>query len=428
LKTAIVVGTGAGGATVAKELQGTFDVTLLEAGKTFKPFSMNVSSILKLKRTGLMFDERESGLLFPAMNVHRTNDRMVLVRGIGLGGTTTIAAGGGVRMDTLLKKLGFDLSAEYDELEKEIPISTDHQKRWRPTTRRLFAICREMGLDPRPTPKMGDNRKCINCGRCVLGCAQGAKWDSRQFLDVALKRGARLLTKCKVQRIATEGKRAVGVVVRKGMRSEFFPADLVVLAAGGFGTPLILQNSGIPCERSLFVDPVLCVATEWKGCLQNKEVSMPFVVQKDGYILSPYFDYLSLFFRRDWKSAPEDTLGIMIKIADTSSGNVSEDGVEKNLSGRDKGRLEEGVQQCSEIFRQLGVHASNVVLGTLNAGHPGGMLPLIDKEKVTFHPSRLPDNVFVADSTVLPASLGNPLMFTIMAMAKRVSRVCTEML
>lgn len=154
---------------------------------------------------------------------------------------------------------------------------------------------------------------------------------------------------------------------------------------------------------------------------------MPFLVQKDGYILSPYFDYLSLFFRRDWKSAPEDTLGIMIKIADTSTGNASEDGVEKSLSKRDTARLEEGVHKCSEIFGQLGVRASDVVLGTLNAGHPGGMLPLIDNEKVTFHPSRLPENLFIADSTLLPASLGNPLMFTVMAMAKRVSKVCTQM-
>jgi len=33
MKKAIVVGSGAGGATAAKELQGAFDVTLLEAGK-----------------------------------------------------------------------------------------------------------------------------------------------------------------------------------------------------------------------------------------------------------------------------------------------------------------------------------------------------------------------------------------------------------
>jgi choline dehydrogenase-like flavoprotein len=424
MKLAIVVGTGAGGATVAKELQGKFDVTILEAGGQFKPFSMNMSTVLKFKKYGMMFDAREIGLMFPAMNVRKTQDRMVLVRGIGLGGTTTLATGNGVRLDGVLKELGIDLHTEYDELDSEVPVSSDHQKRWRPATRRLFDICREMQLNPQPLPKMGDNKKCINCGRCVLGCEQRAKWDSRRFLDLALSRGARLVTNCRVKRLAMEGDKAVGVVATKGFRSELYRADLIVIAAGGFGTPVILQNSGIACEQSLFVDPVLCVATEWKGSSQNREIAMPFVVQRDGFILAPYFDYLSYFFRGDWKCAPEDTLGIMIKIADSNVGNISGRVVEKSLSNEDNFRLQEGVKLCIEIFRKLGANTSKVFLGTLNAGHPGGMLPLKDQETITFHPSRLPENVYVADASLIPASLGNPPMYTIMAMAKRVSKMC----
>lgn len=43
MKKVIVVGSGAGGATVARELQGKFSVTILEAGKEFHPFSLNRS-------------------------------------------------------------------------------------------------------------------------------------------------------------------------------------------------------------------------------------------------------------------------------------------------------------------------------------------------------------------------------------------------
>ena len=422
-----MVGTGAGGATVAKELQGKFDVTVLEAGGSFRPFSMSVSSVLRFKKSGLMFDEREIGLLFPTMRIRKTRDQMVLVKGIGLGGTTTIATGNGLRLDGILRKYGIDLAAEYDELETELPISTDHQRRWKPVTRRLFDICREMNLDPQPSPKMGDNRKCINCGRCVLGCEQGAKWDSRQFLGLALHKGAKLVTRCKVVRVVLKGGRAVGVIARRALRTQFYPADLIVIAAGGFGTPIILANSGIECKRSLFVDPVLCVATTWKDSRQDKEISMPFIVQKQGYILAPYFDYLSCFFRKDWKSAPQDTLGMMVKIADTNGGSISDRFVEKTLSKEDMRRLEEGVKICFDIFGRLGANASDIFLGTLNAGHPGGMLPLSDQATSTFHSSRLPDNVFVADSTLIPVSLGNPPMFTIMAIAKRVSKVCAEM-
>ena len=99
MKRAIVVGSGAGGATVAKELQGAFEITILEAGKEFRPFSMNLKTAEKFKKTGLLFDEREIELLFPAMKIKKTEDRMVLVRGIGTGGTTTLATGNALRMD-----------------------------------------------------------------------------------------------------------------------------------------------------------------------------------------------------------------------------------------------------------------------------------------------------------------------------------------
>jgi ferredoxin len=370
-----------------------------------------------------MLDEREIGLLFPAMRVRKTAEGMVLVNGSGLGGTTTIAAGNGVRND-VLRSVGIDLDAEFDELEREIPISTAHRSRWRETTRRLFAICGEMGLAPRPLPKMGDPRRCTRCGRCVLGCAYGAKWDSRQFLRAALNKGATLVTRRRVTRVVTRGGVAVGVEARRGWRSEFYPADLVVLAAGGFGTPVILERSGIGCDRSLFVDPVLTVMAPWPGSLQNKEISMPFVVQRDGYIVSPYFDYLSYFFRRDWRSAPEDTLGLMVKIADSTEGGIAGRRVDKKLTDRDARLLSDGVGLCREIFRRLGVRGEDVILGTLNAGHPGGALPLTKQDAGTLHPSRLPRNVYVADASLFPASLGNPPILTIMALAKRVSSHC----
>ena len=420
-----MVGTGAGGATAAKELQGKFEVTVLEAGREFHPFSTDLTWIEKFKKTGLMFDEREIQILFPAMKIRKADDRMVLVNGIGLGGTTTLATGNAVRADHRLKEYGINLDEEFDELRREVPISTDHQKRWRRTTRKLYDLCREMGYGPEPLPKMGDNRKCTNCGHCVLGCPHDAKWDSRVFLRDAIEKGAVLKTDCMVKEVVIEDHSAIGVRVRRGMRSEFFPADLVILAAGGFGTPMILENSGIECERRLFVDPVLCVATEWKGALQNKEISMPFVMQRDGYILAPYFDYLSFFFNKDWKYPSGDTLSIMIKIADSDNGGINGRSVEKKLSDEDRGKLVEGVKDCTDILERLGANKQNLFLGTLNAGHPGGMMPLTREEAITFHHKRLPPNLYVADASLFPSSLGNPPILTIMAMAKRIGKLCS---
>ncbi len=317
--TAIVVGTGAGGATVARELQGDFDVTVLEAGGSFQPFEGKIRSLERVRATGLLLDERETSLLFPPMRIRKTVDQ-VLVSGRGLGGTTTIATGNALRMDAGLRAIGIDLGPEFAALEREIPISTAHRGGWREVTRRLFAICEEMGLDPFATPKMGDFARCGHCGRCVFGCPRGVKWDSREFLDDALERGATLETECRVERVEITDGRATGILARQGWRRRRYAADLVVLAAGGLGTPVILERSGIPTEHTLFVDPVLCVAARLPGCRQCFELQMPFVVQRDGFIVSPYFDYLSFFYNEAWRYPAEDLVGLMIKVADEETG------------------------------------------------------------------------------------------------------------
>ncbi|MBN1933818.1 MAG: GMC family oxidoreductase [Anaerolineae bacterium] len=425
MKRAIVVGSGAGGATVAKELQGKFDVTVLEAGGAFRPLTLGLPAVETMRKAGLLFDERELPLIFPTIQIRKTPE-IVLVNGIGLGGTTTICTGNALRMDRDLRAVGIDLDAEFAEVYQEIPITTAHQKRWRKHTRRLFEICRQMDLDPQPTPKMGDYDRCVGCGRCVLGCLHGAKWDSREFLRLALERGARVIPKCRVERVVIENGRVTGVTARKGLRRRFYPADLVVLAAGGFGTPAILQNSGISCEPRLFVDPVLCVAVVYSGAAQHKEIEMPFVVQQPHFILSPYFDYLSFPFNKKWRYPASDILGMMIKLADSPGGTISDKFVGKVLTDEDKQRLGDGVEICREILCRFSGKQEPVFLGTINAGHPGGMLPLTGQEAESFHHRRLPGNLYVADATLLPQSLGNPPILTIVAMAKRVSRMCIQ--
>jgi choline dehydrogenase-like flavoprotein len=427
MRKAIVVGSGAGGATAAKELQGKFAVTVLEAGKPFRPFPYNLSLLEKFKKTGLLFDEREIQLLFPTMRIKKTAKKMILVNGIGVGGTTTLSAGNALRMDQDLQKLGIDLSDEFAELYQEIPITTEHQNKWREATLRMFAICREMGLTPQPTPKMGNYQRCTNCGRCVLGCPHNIKWDSRQFLNQALNEGAQIITDCKVEKIIIQNGTAIGVQAKKHGTSTLYPADLVILAAGGLATPLILQNTGIECDSTLFVDPVLCVTAEWQNCKQNQELSMPFVVQKEHFILSPYFDYLSFFFNKDWRYPAANTLGLMIKLADANMGSITKAGIQKSLTITDQERLQEGMGICQEVLSRLGVPKQDIFLGTINAGHPGGMLPLGLQEAETFHNSRLPGNLYVADATLFPNSLGNPPILTIMAMAKRVSKLSSQL-
>jgi choline dehydrogenase-like flavoprotein len=422
VRRALVVGSGAGGATVARALQGTFDVTILEAGPEFRPFRPSLRVPERLKRLRLLRDPRLIGTLFPAMRVRVARGGMVLVSGRGTGGTTTLATANALRLDGALRRLGIDLDAEFEELAREVPTTAAHRAVWSEPSRRMFAACESLGLEPRALPKMGHQERCRGCGHCVLGCPHGIKWDARAVLRDAQARGATLRTGWRVRRIAVRDGAARGVVATAGARRRFFPAEAVVLAAGGLGTPPILRRSGIPSAPRLFVDPVLCVAARWPGARQDRELAMPFALATDGALLAPYFDRLSYYFDPRWRAPASDIFSIMIKLADESAGDASRHRVRKSLTDADRARLAAAVDLATEIFARLGVNRRELFLGMLNGGHPGGGLPLTASEAASLHPPVLPGNAWVADATLFPASPAGPPILTIMAVAKRIAR------
>lgn len=421
-KTAIVIGTGAGGATIAKELQGRYQVTMLEEGRPFKPFGLSVDRMAKLRASRMYFDERLIRMFLPAMLVEKTKD-MVMVRGIGVGGTTTLATGNAVRYDGAIRDLGIDLDKQFEELYDELPITQDHQKDWTKTTEDMFRLFEDMGLKPVVTPKLMDASRCVGCGHCAIGCPTGAKWDTRTFVDEAVAKGARLITGCRVTSLKIRDGKVIGVYAwHKGQRIMYL-ADLVILAAGGLGTPVILEKSGIACEKKLFVDPVLCVAGEIPGLGQDNQVLMPFISQQDGYILSPYMDYLSFFFNKKWYKPMKNIASVMIKLADEEVGSTDGRKIDKTMTPLDNERMAKAVEQSREILEKMGVPREKQFLGTLNAGHPGGMLPLTEAEKDSLHNPALPENLYVADATILPKAMGNPPILTIMALAKKIAEL-----
>ena len=139
--------------------------------------------------------------------------------------------------------------------------------------------------------------------------------------------------------------------------------------------------------------------------------------------MSPYFDYLSYFFNREWTPGAGDILSLMIKLADARSGTISGRTVDKALTAEDAKTLKAAVEVCVDILRRMGIGKNEIFFGTLNAGHPGGRLPLTGEDARTLRPRGLPENLFLADATLLPESLGNPPILTIMALAKRVGKI-----
>ena len=88
--------------------------------------------------------------------------------------------------------------------------------------------------------------QCINLGHCVAGCAHGAKSSADiTYWPHAIRAGVELRTRCRVRSVSTnDAGLATGVVYcdADGI-AHFQPAEVVILACNGIGTPRILLNS-----------------------------------------------------------------------------------------------------------------------------------------------------------------------------------------
>ncbi len=87
---------------------------------------------------------------------------------------------------------------------------------------------------------------CINLGFCCGGCAQGAKASTDiTYWPKALRQRVELRTRCRVREVTTNADgMASGVVYYDAEGVERFqPAEIVILACNGVGTPRILLNS-----------------------------------------------------------------------------------------------------------------------------------------------------------------------------------------
>jgi choline dehydrogenase-like flavoprotein len=393
----IVVGSGAGGATVARELAiKGIDVTLIEKG-----------SSVPSEKAFQCYDNLDVGV--------------ELLKTTCLGGTTLVTAGNAVRTcQQEFQKLGIDLSGEFEEVEAELKVGPLPDTHFGEGTMKIMEASASLGLTMEKMPKFINPTECVPCGKCAFGCPRNAKWSSLEYLAEAEKHGAHIVDNSPVTRIMTPAGQVKGVEIlnsENGVKKEYI-ADTVILCSGAIETPRLLRSAGLTAGERLFVDTFVTVGGVLPGINFYKEVSMNGLYKKEKrFILSPH--YSSLLTSPN-QVTEKDILGIMVKIPDESSGRVDASGVFKQSTSQDVGLMAEGCAAAGAILTEAGVSPDTLVSTPARGAHPGGTAAVgevVDKNLETEI-----ENLFVADASVFPRAAGAPPVLTILALAKRLAK------
>jgi choline dehydrogenase-like flavoprotein len=418
----LVVGSGAGGGTVARELAWRGgDVTVLERGRDISWVGNHLFAITVLDKHGFLTSEEGMGV----------------ARALVTGGSTVITCGTSARPPSgVFEKHGIDLDPYLEEAEKDLRVTTLRDETIGEATMRLMEAGNELGMDWVKLQKFIDPEKCErgHCN-CMLGCPKDAKWSSRIYLEEAKSHGAQVLSSMRVDEVVISNGEAVGV---KGWSREFgevfVEAGTVIVAAGGMGTPVILQHSGIyDAGEGFFCDPLVFTIgfhpTLRGGFDPPMTVGTFDFWDSDGFLLSPVVDPWGSFGLEIMKAKPtmltrwpnfSHAMGIMTKGKDELAGRINADETfSKQLTHRDRAVLDKGISISRKVLIEAGCPSGSIWVTKVRGAHPGGtcrISEVVDSDLATWV-----KNLFVCDASVIPDSLAAPVVLTLVALGKRLA-------
>lgn len=480
----VVIGSGAGGAIVARELarDGRSVIVLEEGGNHPR------EEYAKLPPSNAMrMLVREAGLGL-AVGLGDTPVISVMA-GKCVGGSSVLTGGVCFRIpDDVLHdwstSLGLgDLTPDalgplFDEVERDLSVETvpDHM---RSRSTELFVEGAErLGVSMKSLRR--NTSGCKGASRCNFGCPNGAKMSvDVSVLPEARENGAVIISDALVEKIDVERGVARGVRGRFVDRDTGEPgvpfevrATVVVVACGSLHTPVLLRNSGIKgaghVGRHMTLHPGFRVGAlfderveGWDGAMQSvysdhfADEGLTLVgIYTAPSVLAAAFPGVGREHRKRVRSMPHLAFfGAMIH--DDGGGTVRrwlsrEPLVTYRMSDRDRHRMWRGIQILGELAFAAGARevmlpifgaepiSSREALAALIASKPSAK----KVECMSFHPlgtakmSAEPsagvvkptgetwnvDNLFVADGSVLPTSIGVNSQLPVMTMALRIAR------
>jgi choline dehydrogenase-like flavoprotein len=308
-----VIGSGAGGAVVARELaEAGRSVVVVEDG----PY---VRSRDFVQREEIMYPRiyRESGTTASAEYA------VMVSQGRLVGGSTVPSFCLCVRPPRAILAYwarSFDLpglsyEAVYPHLrkvEKQIGVRRLTPDQVNTNSGKLLLGSEQLGY--RGYLPYHNRSGCVNSGYCALGCTYDRKGDMlTTYVPAASRAGAVIIPDCEARTIVTHDGRAVGVdgVFNRSRTGTRYPlkvrAKVVVLAAGAINSPRIWRSSRLPdpadeVGRNLRLQPHVAVSalypetvSAWRGIPQGYIVDEFLRLDErsagHGYLLIPTFAF-----------------------------------------------------------------------------------------------------------------------------------------
>ncbi|MGH7444321.1 MAG: GMC family oxidoreductase N-terminal domain-containing protein [Longimicrobiales bacterium] len=425
----LIVGSGPGGAAVARDLaRAQRRVLILERGRDWRGhrlYGTYPGALLYAERHALLF----------------TRQGMNIVRPMMVGGATSMYAGCSAPPgDWWRSQHRIDLDADAAAIARELHVAPLPPALRGAASTRIAEAGVALGMDWQPQDKflLPARATRFDCGaHCLLGCRCGAKWSAGEWIDDAVAAGALLYTGAHVTELLIEDGTVRGVRGRRNGVPFEAHAERVVVAAGGLGTPVLLRAAGIDTAgRGVAMDTTVMVYGALRGTMDfapqgadppmtwsspDDELGVMYSTLIDPWLMYPIIMALKgprwpLTWPR-WKR----TLGVMIKLTDELSGEVDAHGrVDKGLTAADRSRLTSAEQMARRILLRAGCDETTLVTTPLRGTHPSATARIgtvVDERLATAIAG-----LYVCDASVFPRALGRPTVLTILALARRLAR------
>ena len=421
----VVVGTGPGGASVARELaRAGVKVALLERGRDHRQawyYGTHLGGMLYSHRGGLFF----------------SREGIQIVRPLMVGGATSMYCGSAADPPGWLRdRYGIDLGDYARSIAQELKIAPLPPELRGVASTRIAEAAAALGQDWRPQPKFMDPSRSrrFDCGaKCMLGCRCRSKWEAAEWVDEAVAAGAELITEARVTEVLRAEGAAAGVrATWQGGRQLEVEAPIVVLAAGGLGSIHVLRSSAVAdLGTGMAMDTTVIVygRSSHPGTANEPPMTWSYSDPERGFMLStlhdPWLLYPVIAGLGDWRRAFTwldwgHLLGVMIKLKDDLVGEVLPDGsVSKPFTKEDSLRLDHAVGVARRILSQAGADESSIYVSTPRGTHPSATVRLgeaLDQNLQTALPG-----LYVCDASVFPESLDQPTVLTILAFGRRLA-------